>query len=69
MANRPEWVRCIRQTHEERKTTSWCGRPLPQTEWTFVNIDHAANARHNKDRLLVCPKCAAAVTKLLKSED
>ena len=61
MTDRPEYIRCIRQTHAEHSDKSWCGRLLSD-EWVFENIDHAT---YNRGRLLPCPECAMAIIKRL----
>lgn len=64
MPRRPEWVKCIKHTHEEKKTTSWCGREVSM-EWAFVDLDHAAYSNLNQDRLIPCKKCVRAAIKAL----
>lgn len=61
-----DWIRHIRHTHAEMKEKAWCGRKLPQTEWAFVDIDHAAYASMHNDRLAPCKKCIAAAIKALR---
>lgn len=65
--SRPEYVTCIKHTHADRKGKSWCGRPAEG--FLFVSIDHAAYARTQRIRLLVCPDCAKNVTERLNSDD
>lgn len=59
--DRPDWIKCIRHTHEEMKTTSWCGRYIPRSEWYFVDIDHVAYNAMKAGRLVVCDECADTV--------
>lgn len=65
---RPDYIKCIRHTHEEMKTTSWCGRYIPRSEWYFVDIDHAAYNAMNGGRLVACEGCVSKVTELLQSK-
>lgn len=56
---RPDYITCIRQTREDRKGLSWCGRMIPSTEFAYESIDHAANAAG--ERLVACPDCCEVV--------
>ena len=40
-STRPEHVKCVQQTHAERKHLTWCGLSAAM-RWMFVDIDHAA---------------------------
>lgn len=68
-AERPDWIKCIRHTHEEMKTTSWCGRQLWGYEWAFVDIDHAVYNAMNSGRLLACKECVAKVVATLGGDN
>lgn len=61
-------MKCIRHTHEDKKTTSWCGRALESMEWAFVSLDHAAYARLHEDRLVPCGKCVNAAKRALSGK-
>jgi len=65
-SERAEYVKCVRQTHAERKALSWCGQPLPATEWAFESIDHAT---YNEGRMLPCPDCLKAVAARLGASE
>ncbi len=67
---RPEWIKCIRQTHEEKKRLSWCGKDITFgfREWAFVDIDHAAYNNLSKGRLLPCPDCVKVIAELLLTD-
>ena len=68
--SRPDWVKCIRQTHEERKTKSWCDRILYYSdEWAFIDIDHAVHSAQQGDRLVPCPECVTAIVAALIPEE
>lgn len=69
MPDRPEYVKCIRHTHEERKRTSWCGREIEPFEFAFTDIDHAAYERMRHGRLLICPECLKAVVETLQNKE
>ncbi len=58
-----DFIKHIRHTHEERKTTAWCGRELHNYDWAFENIDHAAYSSLSRGSVLPCQKCVAAVAK------
>jgi hypothetical protein len=62
--DRPEYIVCIRHTHEEKKRTSWCGRHLGPSV-AFIGIDHAVYNTMAEGRLLACPECLAAVAAVL----
>ncbi len=55
-SDRPEWVHCVKQSHEERKGQTWCGRP-PELAFMFLSLDHAANTIAAGSRLEPCPDC------------
>ena len=57
---RPEYVRCVADTHAERQGLSWCGRRV-EGEWHFVDVDHAALNGRNEGRLIVCPECLSVL--------
>jgi hypothetical protein len=63
--NCPEWIKCIRDNHEDNKGLSWCRR-MVSGEWTFTDIDHAAMNGRNQGRLVACPECVKAVIAGLK---
>lgn len=71
MSNRPEWVVCVRETHEERKDKTWCGRQLYPTaqEFVFESIDHAAYSNLNHARLVPCAECLAKVLVALRMKE
>ena len=64
-SQRPEWVKCIQHTHEEKKHTTWCGREHAWGEFLFQSIDHAAYTVMAEDRLQPCRACCEAVTAML----
>ena len=61
---RPDFVKCIRHTHADKKGRSWCGRRTSM-EWVFQNIDHAAYTVAQEQRLQPCPDCLATVARIL----
>ena len=67
--DRPEYITCVRHTHEDKKKMSWCGRNIQDVGFYFVDIDHAAYDQLDKDRLLICPECLAEIIKALKTQD
>lgn len=56
-----EYVKHIRHTHADKKNVAWCGEPLTQFDWTFLDIDHAAYNAQQGGYLVTCPKCVEAV--------
>lgn len=64
---RPDYVKCIRRSHADHLKESWCGRALESFEWAFEGADHAAESGKNRDRLVACKECVAAVTKALQN--
>lgn len=65
MNDRPDWIKCVRHTHEDLKTQSWCGRRLEVFEFAFMDADHAAENGRQGGRLVACGECAAAITAAL----
>ena len=65
MSERPDYIKCIADTHADNKGKTWCGRTLVM-EFAFVDIDHAAMNGRNKGRLVVCPECRDAVIAALQ---
>ncbi|HEY1034959.1 MAG TPA: hypothetical protein VGE09_08260 [Pseudoxanthomonas sp.] len=61
MGERPDYVKCIEDTHMDNKGKSWCGRKLSRFDWAFISVDHAAMSGRNGDRLIACPECLKAV--------
>jgi hypothetical protein len=55
-----EWQHHIAHTHAEHKGTAWCGASV-WGEWKFLDIDHAAYAVKQQQRLQPCPACVVAV--------
>ncbi|AEG53157.1 hypothetical protein [Sinorhizobium meliloti] len=60
---RPDHIVCIRHTHEEKKTETWCGKRA--FGFLFQDTDHAAYNGMNKGRLVACDKCTAAIIECL----
>lgn len=59
MSDRPEYVKCIRHTHADRKDETWCGDSAA-FRFCFASVDHAAyNAKSG--RLLTCEECLEQV--------
>lgn len=58
---RPDYVKCIRDTHADNKGKAWCGRSASRFEWAFEDVDHAAMSGRNGDRFVTCTKCRKAV--------
>lgn len=65
---RPDYIKCIRHTHEKMKTTSWCGREIPRSEWHFVDIDHAAYNVMSGGRLLACESCISKIVEIIDGD-
>ena len=63
---RPDWIKCVADTHEDYKGKSWCGREITG-EFHFISIDHAAHNGRNGGRLVPCLKCYQAIEKALKA--
>lgn len=61
-----EWQKHIRHTHEDKKTTAWCGVRLYSYDWAFTDIDHAAYSIETS-RLLTCSECCKAVIECLSA--
>lgn len=64
---RPDYIVCVLTGYAsgpEAKRT-WCDKV--DMGYTFLDASHAALARRNQERLLVCPECAKAISKVLKS--
>ena len=53
----PDYVTCVKHTHEDKKRSSWCGRHVGVCGFIFQDIDHAAYTRLAEGRLLICPAC------------
>jgi hypothetical protein len=66
---RPDYIVCVLTGMEAGPDVNktWCGDTSINANFTFINASHAALARRNQDRLLVCPKCAKAISTTLKS--
>ena len=64
---RPDYVKCIRDTHADNKGKAWCGRPACRFEFAFEDVDHAAMNGRNEGRLIVCPECRDAAIKALRN--
>lgn len=64
---RPDYVKCIRHTHEYYNNKSWCGKPVASFDWTFTDLDHAAYSLVDKSRLIPCPDCIKAAINVLQS--
>lgn len=60
---RPDYVQCVAFTVDHCSVT-WCSQPL--TGWNFKGADHAALNSVQKGRLLICPKCSAAIVKAIQ---
>lgn len=58
--SRPEYIKCISDTHEDNKGKSWCGRRL-FAEFAFVDADHAAMNGRNNGRLVACAECTRLI--------
>ena len=61
----PEYVKCIKHTHLEKKNLSWCGKQLYKFDWVFQDIDHATYAIMDGSRLVPCPDCLNVITSVL----
>jgi hypothetical protein len=62
MSDRPDWITCIKHTHEEKKEFSWCGERASGA-WMFADIDHAVYHAMNGGRLVACKDCTDAIIK------
>lgn len=67
MTDRPEWIKCIRQTHVDLAGKTWCGKSA--IGFCFVDVDHAAQNGLQQGRLVACPECVEAVVAALHSGD
>lgn len=56
----------IRHTHEERKHTAWCGKPLSSMEWAFQDLDHAAYANLSSSLIRPCRGCVEEAVEALR---
>lgn len=63
----PEYVVCIKHTHEDKPNTSWCGNRLWSHEFNFQSVDHALYNGLNGGRLQTCNECSLAVTQALNA--
>ena len=66
---RPDYICCVLTglaTGPEHNKT-WCGQDWPGAPFVFLDANHAALTRRGEGRLLVCPECAEAISKTLKS--
>lgn len=63
---RPEYVRCIKHTHKDRKKKSWCGKSLYSFDWVFQDLDHAAYSQIEESRQLPCPECLRVAIQTLQ---
>lgn len=66
--NRPDYIKCVRHTHEDFRGKSWCGRPVYNFDWVFCDLDHAAHSQMNESRLLPCPECLRSATDALNGK-
>ncbi len=66
MSDRPEYVRCIDDQNVENAGKTWCGREVRFAEWTFTDVDHAAQTARAGFRLVPCPECVSAVMAALQ---
>lgn len=62
MTGKPEWVSCIRKSHQTESHLTWCGREHRDTEFILTGLDHASCL--NTSRIQPCDDCirAAVVT-------
>lgn len=63
------YIKHIRHTREDLKTTSWCGRDLTRFDWTFLDLDHAAYAKQQESLQVPCKQCVKAAVKVLTDPD
>lgn len=63
MNERPEYIKCVADTHLENKGYSWCKRKIEAGEWTFVDAEHAAMNGRNGGRLQACVNCVSEIHK------
>lgn len=64
MAEREEWIRCIRR----RKDEAFCGRSIFM-EWAFVDFRHAQRAEAGGSRLAPCADCYDLASGVCETED
>src|SRR5689334_4018398 len=60
----PEYVKCV----DSINGVTWCGRKPAVFEFRFIDAQHAALARLQRQRLLVCPACRRAIVDALENE-
>jgi len=65
---RAEHIKCIAHTHADKIGVAWCGRRLVH-EWAFVDIDHAVYTVEQKQRLVPCQACVAAICQILSNSE
>lgn len=63
--SRPDYIKCIEDTHTDSNRKTWCGKEYNQFEFTFLDIEHAAFNGRNGGRLAACKDCIKAITKAL----
>lgn len=54
----------IRHTHEKLKQLSWCGKPITQFDWVFLDLDHAAYS-NGQGSIEPCRRCITAARNAL----
>ena len=69
MAERPEYVQCIRHTDAEHPHESWCGRTLWRHDLAFESIDHAVYNAQQEGRLLACSSCVGRIMATFRTEE
>jgi hypothetical protein len=63
--DRPDYVKCVRRTAAGFEHKAWCGRDIWSHEFSFENVDHAAENGMAGGRLVTCPACRKAIAAAL----
>ena len=60
-----EAAKCAATGRADEPQTSWCGRRVALSEWSFIDASHALLAMKQGSRLTLCLACRAAIRKVL----
>jgi hypothetical protein len=66
-STRPEYVKCVLHNEHTHSFKAWCGRIVAVFDTPFMDANHAALSREQRQRYLVCQDCADAIASTLHS--
>lgn len=64
MEERDDYIKCVQN---DLTSKTWCGKPIYNFNWQFVDVTHAALNGLQECRLVCCTDCYKNIVKALSN--